>query len=93
MTGPGRRSCSTASRSTLACRSTPSATASPSCTENRKEEGLVLPHSVERNIIMAALRSFAGRSVLMRLAPSARPPERGARLPSRPHRSTPAPAR
>lgn len=30
-------------------------------TENRKEEGLVLSHSVEANISMVALKSFAGR--------------------------------
>lgn len=29
-------------------------------TENRKEEGLVLPHSVERNINMVALKQLAG---------------------------------
>lgn len=35
-------------------------------TENRKEEGLVLPHSVERNINMVALGQLAGPLGLMR---------------------------
>lgn len=35
-------------------------------TENRKEEGLVLPHSVERNINMVALGQLAGPFGLMR---------------------------
>lgn len=35
-------------------------------TENRKEEGLVLPHSVERNINMVALDQLAGRFGMMR---------------------------
>jgi ribose transport system ATP-binding protein len=35
-------------------------------TENRKEEGLVLPHSVERNINMVALGQLAGPFGMMR---------------------------
>lgn len=35
-------------------------------TENRKEEGLVLPHSVERNINMVALSQLAGPFGMMR---------------------------
>ena len=35
-------------------------------TENRKEEGLVLPHSVERNVNMVALKQLAGPFGLMR---------------------------
>jgi ribose transport system ATP-binding protein len=35
-------------------------------TENRKEEGLVLSHSVESNISMVALKDFAGRLGFLR---------------------------
>ncbi|PDT50125.1 D-xylose ABC transporter ATP-binding protein [Sinorhizobium fredii] len=35
-------------------------------TENRKEEGLVLPHSVERNVNMVALKQLAGPFGMMR---------------------------
>ena len=37
-------------------------------TENRKEEGLVLPHAVDRNINMVALRQLAGAAGFMRPA-------------------------
>ena len=37
-------------------------------TENRKEQGLVLPHAVRANVSMAALRRFAGRMGFLRFA-------------------------
>jgi ribose transport system ATP-binding protein len=64
-------------------------------TENRKEEGLVLPHSVERNINMVALPACRPLG-LMRSSRRARGRPNQPRCgvsPSRRHRSTPARAR